>query len=51
MVKGIPMTSSNSKKPTPKPTKSTVSELLPVGGVLGKLFGRLNTVLGVFRKK
>jgi hypothetical protein len=25
MVKGIPMTSSNSKKPAPKPTKSTKS--------------------------
>jgi len=50
MVKGITMTSSK-KKPAPKPAKSTVSELLPVGGALGRLFGGLNTVLGLFRKK
>lgn len=59
------MTSSNGKKPAPKkPTATTVpvtpapkpstppvAELLPINGVLGKLFGGLNTVLGLFRKK
>jgi hypothetical protein len=51
MVKGKIMTSNSSKKPTPKPTPSPVSELLPIGGALSKLFGGLNTILGLFRKK
>ena len=44
------MTASKDEKKTPKPAPP-VSELLPIGGALGRLFDGLNTVLGLFRKR
>lgn len=43
------MAASKDKKPTPKPAHP-VSEMLPIGGALGRLFSGLNTVLKLFRK-
>lgn len=43
------MTASKDEKKTPKPAPP-VSELLPIKGPLGRIFGGLNTVLKLFRK-
>lgn len=38
-------------RPAPKSAPLPVSELLPIGGGLGKLFDGLNKILGLFKKK